>query len=201
MPAAVGSCPRLTPPPADLPLALPAHGLWSRHILQQTLMDEGLRLARLVSHDRVGRLSPCVPAKPALAGEAASSAVPKHPTPQAPLGDPGVLGPAGRRRAGRWGSSQPGLGLRRGDFAGLFPVGRLHPLICEGGARGAGRQKGGQRGAGRGEPRGTEAWLEVVPVQAGGAGEALEWGCQLGTGGAQRGRGMLRVWTERGAGK
>lgn len=64
---AVGSCPRLTPPPADLPLALPAHGLWSRHILQQTLMDEGLRLARLVSHDRVGRLSPCVPAKPPLA--------------------------------------------------------------------------------------------------------------------------------------
>lgn len=42
-------------------------------------MDEGLRLARLVSHDRVGRLSPCVPAKPPLAGEAASSAVPKHP--------------------------------------------------------------------------------------------------------------------------
>uniref|UniRef100_A0A5F8GWZ9 NGFI-A binding protein 2 n=1 Tax=Monodelphis domestica TaxID=13616 RepID=A0A5F8GWZ9_MONDO len=63
---AVG-CPRLTPPPADLPLALPAHGLWSRHILQQTLMDEGLRLARLVSHDRVGRLSPCLPAKPPLA--------------------------------------------------------------------------------------------------------------------------------------
>lgn len=79
MPTAVGSCPRLTPPPADLPLALPAHGLWSRHILQQTLMDEGLRLARLVSHDRVGRLSPCVPAKPPLAGEAASSAVPEHP--------------------------------------------------------------------------------------------------------------------------
>ncbi|XP_024592371.1 NGFI-A-binding protein 2 [Neophocaena asiaeorientalis asiaeorientalis] len=67
LPTAVGSCPRLTPPPADLPLALPAHGLWSRHILQQTLMDEGLRLARLVSHDRVGRLSPCVPAKPPLA--------------------------------------------------------------------------------------------------------------------------------------
>ncbi|NXF93464.1 NAB2 protein, partial [Eubucco bourcierii] len=38
--------------------------LWSRHILQQTLMDEGLRLARLVSHDRVGRLSPCLPGKP-----------------------------------------------------------------------------------------------------------------------------------------
>lgn len=44
-------------------------------------MDEGLRLARLVSHDRVGCLSPCVPAPPA---EAASSAVPKHPTTQAP---------------------------------------------------------------------------------------------------------------------
>lgn len=84
MPTAVGSCPRLTPPPADLPLALPAHGLWSRHILQQTLMDEGLRLARLVSHDRVGRLSPCVPAKPPLAGEAAGSAVPMQPCPKAP---------------------------------------------------------------------------------------------------------------------
>uniref|UniRef100_U3JC84 NGFI-A binding protein 2 n=1 Tax=Ficedula albicollis TaxID=59894 RepID=U3JC84_FICAL len=35
-----------------------------RHILQQTLMDEGLRLARLVSHERVGRLSPCLPGKP-----------------------------------------------------------------------------------------------------------------------------------------
>nr|XP_032641373.1 NGFI-A-binding protein 2 isoform X2 [Chelonoidis abingdonii] len=61
---AVGSCPRLTPPPSatpDLPLSLPPHGLWSRHILQQTLMDEGLRLARLVSHERVGRLSPCLP--------------------------------------------------------------------------------------------------------------------------------------------
>uniref|UniRef100_H3CNQ2 NGFI-A binding protein 2 (EGR1 binding protein 2) n=1 Tax=Tetraodon nigroviridis TaxID=99883 RepID=H3CNQ2_TETNG len=27
---------------------------WSRHLIQQTLMDEGLRLARLVSHDRAG---------------------------------------------------------------------------------------------------------------------------------------------------
>ncbi|NXS64725.1 NAB2 protein, partial [Pandion haliaetus] len=35
-----------------------------RHIFQQTLMDEGLRLARLVSHERVGRLSPCLPGKP-----------------------------------------------------------------------------------------------------------------------------------------
>ncbi|NXX79184.1 NAB2 protein, partial [Urocolius indicus] len=61
----VGACPRLTPPPApDVPLGLPPHGLWSRHILQQTLMDEGLRLARLVSHERVGRLSPCLPGKP-----------------------------------------------------------------------------------------------------------------------------------------
>lgn len=92
MPTAVGSCPRLTPPPADLPLALPAHGLWSRHILQQTLMDEGLRLARLVSHDRMGRLSPCVPAKPPLAGEAASSAVPKHPHHPGPHSNPGVPG-------------------------------------------------------------------------------------------------------------
>lgn len=98
MPTAVGSCPRLTPPPADLPLALPAHGLWSRHILQQTLMDEGLRLARLVSHDRVGRLSPCVPAKPPLAGEAAAVLSPSTPTTQAPPSNPGVLGPAGRKR-------------------------------------------------------------------------------------------------------
>uniref|UniRef100_A0A8C8RLI4 NGFI-A binding protein 2 n=1 Tax=Pelusios castaneus TaxID=367368 RepID=A0A8C8RLI4_9SAUR len=63
---AVGSCPRLTPPPStapDLALSFPPHGLWSRHILQQTLMDEGLRLARLVSHERVGHLSPCRPGK------------------------------------------------------------------------------------------------------------------------------------------
>ncbi|XP_064354693.1 NGFI-A-binding protein 2 [Dromaius novaehollandiae] len=61
-----GACPRLTPPPGapELPLGLPPHGLWSRHILQQTLMDEGLRLARLVSHERAGRLSPCLPGKP-----------------------------------------------------------------------------------------------------------------------------------------
>ncbi|NXY86497.1 NAB2 protein, partial [Alcedo cyanopectus] len=62
-----GACPRLTPPPGaapDVTLGLPPHGLWSRHILQQTLMDEGLRLARLVSHERVGRLSPCLPGKP-----------------------------------------------------------------------------------------------------------------------------------------
>uniref|UniRef100_A0A6I8NTD4 NGFI-A binding protein 2 n=1 Tax=Ornithorhynchus anatinus TaxID=9258 RepID=A0A6I8NTD4_ORNAN len=64
---AAGSCPRLTPPPgapADLSLGLPAAGLWSRHLLQQTLMDEGLRLARLVSHERAGRLSPCLAGKP-----------------------------------------------------------------------------------------------------------------------------------------
>lgn len=31
---------------------------WSRNLMQQTLMDEGLRLARLVSHDHVGKPSP-----------------------------------------------------------------------------------------------------------------------------------------------
>ena len=36
-----------------------------------------------------------------------------------------------------------------------------------------------------------EAWLEVVPMQEGGAGEELEWGCQLGIGRARKGRGML----------
>lgn len=30
---------------------------WSRHLIQQTLMDEGLRLARMVSHDRAGKTS------------------------------------------------------------------------------------------------------------------------------------------------
>ncbi|XP_070794108.1 LOW QUALITY PROTEIN: NGFI-A-binding protein 2 [Pituophis catenifer annectens] len=68
-PQATGSCPRLTPPPntaSDALLSLPPHGLWSRHILQQTLMDEGLRLARLVSHERVGRLSPCLQGKPQM---------------------------------------------------------------------------------------------------------------------------------------
>lgn len=30
---------------------------WSRHLIQQTLMDEGLRLARMVSHDRAGKMS------------------------------------------------------------------------------------------------------------------------------------------------
>ncbi|XP_051931568.1 NGFI-A-binding protein 2 isoform X2 [Hippocampus zosterae] len=29
---------------------------WSRHLMQQTLMDEGLRLARMVSHDRVAKV-------------------------------------------------------------------------------------------------------------------------------------------------
>lgn len=33
------------------------HASWSRHLIQQTLMDEGLRLARMVSHDRAGKLS------------------------------------------------------------------------------------------------------------------------------------------------
>nr|XP_061814281.1 NGFI-A-binding protein 2-like [Nerophis lumbriciformis] len=35
----------------------PADGsAWSRHLMQQTLMDEGLRLARMVSHDRASKL-------------------------------------------------------------------------------------------------------------------------------------------------
>lgn len=29
---------------------------WSRHLIQQTLMDEGLRLARMVSHDRACKI-------------------------------------------------------------------------------------------------------------------------------------------------
>ncbi|KAJ0068560.1 hypothetical protein NL108_009669 [Boleophthalmus pectinirostris] len=33
------------------------HATWSRHLMQQTLMDEGLRLARLVSHDRTAKIS------------------------------------------------------------------------------------------------------------------------------------------------
>ncbi|NWR39488.1 NAB2 protein, partial [Tachuris rubrigastra] len=64
---AAGACPRLPPPPGtapDVPLGLPPHGLWSRHILQQTPPHEGLRLARLVSHPPLGRLSPCLPGKP-----------------------------------------------------------------------------------------------------------------------------------------
>ncbi|XP_061882645.1 NGFI-A-binding protein 2 [Entelurus aequoreus] len=39
-------------PPADS--TNPA--TWSRHLMQQTLMDEGLRLARLVSHDRAEKI-------------------------------------------------------------------------------------------------------------------------------------------------
>ncbi|RXM32347.1 NGFI-A-binding protein 2 [Acipenser ruthenus] len=40
----------LSPCPPTDPTPTPT---WSRHLMQQTLMDEGLRLARLVSHDRV----------------------------------------------------------------------------------------------------------------------------------------------------
>ncbi|XP_043939592.1 NGFI-A-binding protein 2 isoform X2 [Protopterus annectens] len=56
-------CTRLSPSSpktsSDITIHLPPHSSWSRHLLQQTLMDEGLRLARLVSHERIGRLSPC----------------------------------------------------------------------------------------------------------------------------------------------
>ncbi|XP_066564321.1 NGFI-A-binding protein 2 isoform X1 [Amia ocellicauda] len=47
-------------PPADPSTAVAAPPTWSRHLMQQTLMDEGLRLARLVSHDHVGRISPAI---------------------------------------------------------------------------------------------------------------------------------------------
>ncbi|OCT92845.1 NGFI-A-binding protein 2 [Xenopus laevis] len=50
--------------PTDLSLNLSHPAPWSRQILQQTLMDEGLRLARLVSRDRMGRLSLCLPGTP-----------------------------------------------------------------------------------------------------------------------------------------
>ncbi|MEE6471649.1 hypothetical protein FKM82_009333 [Ascaphus truei] len=51
-------------PPTEVSLALQQSAPWSRQLLQQTLMDEGLRLARLVSRDRLGRLSLCVPGTP-----------------------------------------------------------------------------------------------------------------------------------------
>ncbi|KAM4701775.1 NGFI-A-binding protein 2 [Discoglossus pictus] len=51
-------------PPTDLSLTVSHAAPWSRQLLQQTLMDEGLRLARLVSRDRLGRLSLCVPGTP-----------------------------------------------------------------------------------------------------------------------------------------
>ncbi|XP_053311688.1 NGFI-A-binding protein 2 isoform X1 [Spea bombifrons] len=54
-------------PPADISLTLPHTAPWSRQLLQQTLMDEGLRLARLVSRDRMGRLSLCIPSTPHIA--------------------------------------------------------------------------------------------------------------------------------------
>ncbi|XP_041438466.1 NGFI-A-binding protein 2 isoform X1 [Xenopus laevis] len=50
--------------PTDLSMNLSHPAPWSRQILQQTLMDEGLRLARLVSRDRMGRLSLCLPGTP-----------------------------------------------------------------------------------------------------------------------------------------
>ncbi|XP_061641716.1 NGFI-A-binding protein 2 [Phyllopteryx taeniolatus] len=39
-------------PPTDSSNQTP----WSRHLMQQTLMDEGLRLARMVSHDRAAKV-------------------------------------------------------------------------------------------------------------------------------------------------
>ncbi|XP_069086877.1 NGFI-A-binding protein 2 isoform X2 [Pleurodeles waltl] len=64
-----GSGLRLSPSPvapSETPISLPPHGPWSQHVMQQTLMDEGLRLARLVSHDRKGRLSPRLQGKPQI---------------------------------------------------------------------------------------------------------------------------------------
>ncbi|KAM4613087.1 NGFI-A-binding protein 2 [Polymixia lowei] len=52
----IGSqCNQSPPPRPPIDTSNPAN--WSRHLIQQTLMDEGLRLARMVSHDRAGKLS------------------------------------------------------------------------------------------------------------------------------------------------
>ncbi|XP_048110650.1 NGFI-A-binding protein 2 isoform X2 [Alosa alosa] len=37
------------------PIDTPSPATWSRQLIQQTLMDEGLRLARMMSHDHVGK--------------------------------------------------------------------------------------------------------------------------------------------------
>ncbi|XP_034022767.1 NGFI-A-binding protein 2 [Thalassophryne amazonica] len=44
-------------PSPHLPTDTSNPASWSRHLIQQTLMDEGLRLARMVSHDRAGKIS------------------------------------------------------------------------------------------------------------------------------------------------
>lgn len=49
--------------PSQSPLHHPAPNTsapptWNRHFMQQTLVDEGLRLAKLVSHDQAGNISP-----------------------------------------------------------------------------------------------------------------------------------------------
>ncbi|XP_056130622.1 NGFI-A-binding protein 2 [Lampris incognitus] len=50
----VGSkCNQSSSPRPPIDTCNPAN--WTRHLIQQTLMDEGLRLARMVSHDRVGK--------------------------------------------------------------------------------------------------------------------------------------------------
>ena len=52
----VGSqCNQSPPPRPPTDTSIPAN--WSRHLMQQTLMDEGLRLAMMVSHDRAGKVS------------------------------------------------------------------------------------------------------------------------------------------------
>ncbi|KAJ8412229.1 hypothetical protein AAFF_G00144960, partial [Aldrovandia affinis] len=53
----VASQPSLSPSARPTPNTS-APPTWSRHLMQQMLMDEGLRLARLVSHDQVGKVGP-----------------------------------------------------------------------------------------------------------------------------------------------
>ncbi|KAJ8358539.1 hypothetical protein SKAU_G00150640 [Synaphobranchus kaupii] len=53
----VASQPSQSPSPCPA-LSTSAPPAWNRHLMQQTLVDEGLRLAKLVSHDQAGKVSP-----------------------------------------------------------------------------------------------------------------------------------------------